>query len=61
MFEEIKTFEDRKKELIELGKKNGQITYEQLAEKLKNLDREKLVKFSNEKKFDWTLFEEIIS
>jgi RNA polymerase primary sigma factor len=38
MFEEIKTFEDRKKELIELGKKNGQITYEQLAEKLKNLD-----------------------
>ena len=38
MFEEIKTFEDRKKELIELGKKNGNITYEQLAEKLKGLD-----------------------
>ena len=38
MFEEIKTFEERKKELIELGKKNGNVTYEQLAEKLKNLD-----------------------
>ena len=38
MFEEIKTFEERKKELIELGKKNGNITYEQLAEKLKNLE-----------------------
>lgn len=38
MFEEIKTFEERKKELIELGKKNGSITYEQLAEKLKNLE-----------------------
>ena len=38
MFEEIKTFEERKKELIELGKKKGSITYEQLAEKLKNLE-----------------------
>ncbi|MBR3229527.1 MAG: RNA polymerase sigma factor RpoD [Bacilli bacterium] len=38
MFEEIKTFEERKKELIEIGKKNGTVTYEQLAEKLKNLD-----------------------
>ncbi|MDD6323583.1 MAG: RNA polymerase sigma factor RpoD [Bacilli bacterium] len=38
MFEEMKTFEERKKELIELGKKKGSITYEQLAEKLKNLE-----------------------
>ncbi len=38
MFEEIKTFEDRKKELIEEGKHTGTITYEKLAEKLKNLD-----------------------
>ena len=38
MFEEIKTFEERKKELIELGKKKGSITYEELAEKLKNLE-----------------------
>ena len=32
MFGEIKTFEERKKELIELGKKKGSITYEELAE-----------------------------
>ena len=38
MFEEIKTFEERKKELVELGKKKGSITYEELAEKLKNLE-----------------------
>ena len=38
MFEEIKTFEKRKQELIELGKKNGRITYEELAQKLKNLE-----------------------
>ncbi len=38
MFGEIKTFEDRKKELIEEGKKKGSITYEQLAEKLKGLE-----------------------
>ena len=38
MFEEIKTFEDRKKELVEAGKKKGSITYEELAEKLKNLE-----------------------
>ena len=38
MFGEIKTFEERKKELIEMGKKKGSITYEELAEKLKNLD-----------------------
>ena len=38
MFEEIKTFEERKKELVEAGKKKGSITYEELAEKLKNLE-----------------------
>ena len=38
MFEEIKTFDARKKELIELGKKNGHITYEELANKLKGLE-----------------------
>ena len=36
--EAIKTFEEREKELIELGKKEGFITYEQLAEKLKGLE-----------------------
>ena len=36
--EVIKTLEEREKELIELGKKEGFITYEQLAEKLKGLD-----------------------
>ena len=35
---EIKTLEDRKKELVEKGKKQGYITYEQLAEALKGLD-----------------------
>lgn len=35
---EIKSFEDRKKELIELGKKNGFLTFEQLAEALKGLE-----------------------
>ena len=36
---EIKSFEERKKELIELGKKNNSIlTFEQLAEALKGLD-----------------------
>ncbi len=38
MFEEIKTFEERKKDLIELGKKKGTITYEELAVHLKNLE-----------------------
>ena len=36
--EAIKTLEEREKELIELGKKEGFITYEQLAEKLKGLE-----------------------
>ena len=38
MFSEIKSFEERKKELITIGKKKGQITYEELADKLKGLD-----------------------
>jgi RNA polymerase primary sigma factor len=38
MVNEIKTFEERKKELVELGKKNGYLTYEQLAENLKGLE-----------------------
>ena len=38
MFEEIKTFEERKKDLINLGKKKGSITYEELAENLKGLE-----------------------
>ena len=36
--EEIKTFEQRKKELIEKGKKTGILTYEELAESLKGLE-----------------------
>ena len=36
--EAIKTLEERENELIELGKKEGFITYEQLAEKLKGLE-----------------------
>ncbi len=35
---EIKTFEERKEELIALGKKEGFITFEQLADSLKGLD-----------------------
>ena len=35
---EIKTFEQRKKELIENGKKKGVLTYEELAESLKGLE-----------------------
>ena len=38
MIEEIKTIEERKKKLIETGKKNGYITYEQLVEELKGLE-----------------------
>lgn len=38
MFNEIKSFEDRKNELIAIGKKKGQITYEELADKLKGLE-----------------------
>ena len=38
MVNEIKTFDERKKELIKIGKKNGFITYEELANHLKGLD-----------------------
>ncbi|MDO4963347.1 MAG: RNA polymerase sigma factor RpoD [bacterium] len=38
MIGEIKTFEERKKELVKLGKEKGYITYEELAESLKGLD-----------------------
>ena len=35
---EVKTFDERKEELLVLGKKEGFITFEQLAEALKGLD-----------------------
>ena len=35
---EIKTFEERKKDLIKLGKQNGYVTFEDLALELKGLD-----------------------
>jgi len=38
MIEEIKTIEERKKSLIEKGKKEGFVTYEQLVDELKGLD-----------------------
>ena len=38
MIEEIKTYEERKKELIAQGEEAGYITYEQLASSLKGLD-----------------------
>ena len=38
MLNEIKTFEDRKKELVAAGKEKGFITYEELANSLKGLD-----------------------
>ena len=38
MIGEIKTLDERKKKLIKLGKKQGFITYEQLANELKGLD-----------------------
>ena len=38
MVGEIKTLEERKKKLIALGKKQGYITYEQLANELKGLE-----------------------
>ena len=36
--EEIKTFEERKKELLKKGKENGFLTFEELAESLKGLE-----------------------
>ena len=38
MIDEIKTFEERKKELVKIGKEKGYITYEELALSLKGLD-----------------------
>ena len=38
MIGEIKTIEERKKHLIEVGKKQGYISYEQLVDELKGLD-----------------------
>ena len=38
MVGEIKTLDERKKKLISLGKKQGYITYEQLADELKGLE-----------------------
>ena len=38
MVNEIKTFDERKEELLELGKKEGYLTYEQLASFLKGLE-----------------------
>lgn len=35
---EIKTFDDRKEDLVNLGKENGYVTYEMLAESLKGLE-----------------------
>ena len=38
MINEIKTFEERKKELVKKGKEKGLITFEELAKALKGLD-----------------------
>ncbi len=38
MLDEIKTFDERKNELVKLGKKQGHITYDDLANALKGLD-----------------------
>ena len=38
MVNEIKTFEERKEELLEIGKKKGIVTYEEIAENLKGID-----------------------
>ena len=38
MIGEIKSFEERKQELVEIGRKKGYITYEELASNLKGLD-----------------------
>ena len=38
MIGKIKTFEERKKELVKIGKEKGYITYEELAAALKGLD-----------------------
>ena len=38
MVEEIKTLDERKEKLLAIGKKQGYVTYEQLADQLKGLD-----------------------
>ena len=39
MINEIKSFEERKKDLLELGKKNGnKVTFEEMAEHLKGIE-----------------------
>ena len=38
MVNEIKSFEERKEELVKKGKENGFITYEELANALKGLE-----------------------
>ncbi|MDD2489758.1 MAG: RNA polymerase sigma factor RpoD [Bacilli bacterium] len=38
MIDEIKTFEERKKTLIKIGKERGYITFEELADELKGLE-----------------------
>ena len=40
MINEIKTFEERKQEIIEKGRKTGFITYEELANELKGIELE---------------------
>ena len=49
MVGEIKTLDERKKRLIALGKKQGFVTYEQLADELKGLevDSDSLDEFIN--------------
>ena len=38
MINEIKSFEERMKDLLELGKKNGKVTFEEMAEHLKGIE-----------------------
>ena len=38
MINEIKTFDERKEKLLEIGKKNGKITFEEIADNLKGLE-----------------------
>ena len=38
MINEIKTFDERKEKLLEIGKKNGKITFEEIADNLKGID-----------------------
>ena len=38
MINEIKTFEERKEELLTIGKQNGKVTFEEIAEHLKGIE-----------------------